>query len=192
MSTVMRMLAILTITALPAVGYPQDGNIGFVVERSFGIFSQSTSEAVEVLIAVGDIPGNHEDSQTVRVTHGFEISVLTHPIASNGVTVDGPVNGLAKFRIEVGHETPEGDAPLIVNGQEICCVAVENNRVAYRANLRLSKKGLNSVTGEEVPIPPSVGGTVTTTVVDMVTGATRSQSPIILRPVIYNRSWDAT
>lgn len=191
MSRLISMLVILAACAFPAAGYPQSEIPQNRVWFSFSMpVSQSADEAVEVLIAVGDLPGNREDSETVRITHGFELTILNHPIAPNGVTVDVPANGLAKFRIEVGHENSSGDAPLIVNGQEFCCVAVENNRVAYRVNLRRSENGVNIITGKNVPIPPSVNSSVTTTVIDRATGETRSSDQWVLRPVIkVDQNW---
>jgi len=172
MSTVRKTLAIFAVCAFPIVAYAQiDLPLKVLVYEDNGI-THSTGEAAELLIAVGEIPGNRDDSD-ILVNHGFALHTGSG-VFLGAVSVDAPADGLAKFSIMVGHETSSGEASLIVNGQEFCCVPVENNRVSYRVNARRSRVGRNPFTGAEIQIPASVPMSITNTVFNMTTGETQA------------------
>jgi hypothetical protein len=192
MSRLISMLVTLVVFAFPVIGYSQSDIPHNREWFNFSMpVSQSTGETIELLVAIGDIPGNAEKSDTFFFTHSFSFQSAGPVFPDNAVEVDAPVGGLAKFTIAVGNANDSEEANLIVNGEEFCCFDVNNNRVVYRVDLRRSKKGIDPSTGRVVTIPPSTPVSISETIFDTTTGETRSSDQWVLRPVIkVDRNWN--
>ncbi len=176
------MLVNVVVCVFPAFGYAQVAQPEFQTYFLTEILSHSTGEATELQVAMGAIPGDTDESH-IYVTHGFELHTAGGDLLGE-VMIDVSANGLAKLNIVVGPHTSSGEASLIVDGQEFCCVPVDDNRVAYRVNIRRSSIGRNPFIGEPIPIPASVSSIISGTVFDLTTGATRSTEPWRFRPVV--------
>ncbi len=92
---------------------------------------------------------------------------------ANAVDNTASVNGFATFEIKYGSDQPNGQASIDVNGQELCCVDVLNNRMTYLVTLQRGREA-SFLSGGEFPIPISPRATVATVVFDAATGETRS------------------
>jgi hypothetical protein len=191
MSKSISYLAALVVLAFPVIGYPQSAIPQNRQWFNFSLpMSHSVGETVEILIAVGDGPGNAKHSDTFFFSHSFTFQSSGPIFPDKAVEVDAPSGGLAKFTIEVGEPSGSDEMNLLVNGEEFCCFPVVNNRVAYRVEMRRSKKGFDAFTGKDVPIPLSTGANVAITIFEKSTGETRS-SAYVLRPVIKADRFDA-
>jgi hypothetical protein len=140
-----------------------------------GIFpmSHSVEETLQVNIAI-DPPQNLDES--ALVTYRL-VLVGGDPYSFNAVEDTVSIRGFGTFSVRHHSDQPDGQASIDVNGQELCCVKVINNRMTYMVRLQSGEEA-TFLSGGEIPILGSTRATVATRVFSSDTGATRSSDVI--------------
>lgn len=168
-----RLFLLVAGAAFPLSGYTQ----GAVQFHPLGdrVFTQSLDEEREIGVWVKSQLRGYDlgpPFPPLMATARWQL-LGGNPLTANFVDQEFDLaNGFAIFRIEPGSTQMDGTACVLVNGQEICSVAVKNGRLVYRAGFFISNKA-TSDTAEEVPLPV-VSVSVSTTVYDRLTRETHT------------------
>ena len=153
----------------------------------FQLTANAQDSAPDFVHLIGQFPISHSVDESVQVNIAVaprrkfeEHPLITYRLALLGGSplilnvVDDTVSliGFGTFTIKYKSDQPNGQASIDVNGQELCCVDVVNNRMTYLINVQRGKTA-KFLAGGEFPIPVATRATATTVVFDLTTGATR-------------------
>ena len=168
MNRVIMILAILTIAAFPAVGYPQAVNL--FRDNNIGTVSFAPSEEGLTVSLSTKFPGNSGMNDVVLVSSKVKLFDANGQEVGSAV-VEAPVAGFVSFDI-IATDVTETDALLIIEGEPGRRVQVKNHRITLRATASTINIGRNPQTGESIQIPAHKSVEVTVTIYDSSDGKT--------------------
>lgn len=182
MHRLIRSVLILFVTTFPICAYTQGPE--FVDLLPSTLITHSVNEAAEIHVAIKP-PGHFEEDAIV--TYQF-ILEGGNPLIVNVVENEATMVGFGTFTVKHRAAQTDGQASIEVNGQELCCVKQEGNRLTYRVAVQRSKTAV-FLSGGEFPIPASDRASGAVAVSDLATGETRSLD-YVFRPVIRADRYD--
>ncbi len=161
------VLVMLAVSAFP-IRATQGSESDFIALFHPVTISHSVNEGFELHVAINP-PRNFEEPAIV--TYRFVLQG-GNPLVANVVEAEGSIVNIASIAGRVEPITAE-EAYVIVNDQQLCCVAIENGRVAYRLGVHRSDTAM-FLAGGEFPIPVADRATVLVTIFDLASHKTVS------------------
>ena len=173
MNRLIMILAILTIAAFPAVGYPQAVNLDNLFwDNNIGTVSFAPSEEGLTISLSTKLPGNSGMNDVVLVSTKVKF-FDANGLEVGSAVVEAPIAGFVSVGI-IATDVTETDALLIIEGEPGRRVQVKNHRITLRATASTIKIGRNPQTGEPIHIPAPKYVAFKATVYDSSDGKTHA------------------